>query len=246
MLGARTAVRSPGLPAVDSAPGLAMRRPQDARAQGLGHSPPIDPPSTETAMTAPLSLDQELAAFRQRRFLAMPLAGTVAWALVGLAGALLAPRWHLLAVFVLTGCIAYLGMGLSKLTGEDFMAQRQKNRFDGLFMLTVGQALLAYAIAIPVAIVRPDTAVFTVGMLTGFMWLPCAWLMGHWIAAFHAVARTVLILLAWWLAPAQGMLWVPLIVLALYALTIATLERRWQARRSPAAGATKMPAWLPR
>lgn len=185
------------------------------------------------------SLDQELAAFRQRRFLAMPLAGAIAWALVGLAGLMLSERWHLLAVFVLTGCIAYLGMGLSKLTGEDFLAKKDKNRFDQLFFLSMGQALLTYAIAIPVAVVRPDTAVFTVGMLTGFMWLPCAWLMGQWVPAFHAVARTLLILLAWWLAPTQGMVWVPVIILAMYAISITSLERRWQALQG---GATKMTA----
>jgi hypothetical protein len=88
------------------------------------------------------SLDQQLATYRQRRFLAMPLAGAIAWLLVLAAGQWLDARWHLLSLFVLTGCIAYLGMGLSKLTGEDFLAQqRPKNRFDALFMLCVGQAL---------------------------------------------------------------------------------------------------------
>jgi hypothetical protein len=173
------------------------------------------------------TLDQELANYRQRRFLAMPLAGSLAWAGVLAAGLLLHARWHLLVVFVLTGCIAYMGMGLSKLTGEDFLAKKNKNRFDMLFMLCVGQALLAYAIAVPVALKDPSSAVFTVGMLTGFMWLPCAWIMNHWIAAFHAVARTLLILAAWLLMPSQGMLIVPLIVLAMYAVTIFTLERRW-------------------
>jgi len=182
-----------------------------------------------------MTLDQELAAFRARRFLAMPLAGSIAWLLVLVAGQLLDSRWHLLAVYALTGCIAYLGMGLSTLTGENFMAKENKrNRFSGLFMLCVGQALLAYAIAIPFAVVAPASAVFTVGMLTGFMWLPCAWLMGEWIAAFHAVAPTLLILAAWLLFPTQGMLLVPLIVLAMYAITIVKLERRWRAAQ-PAA-----------
>ncbi len=175
-----------------------------------------------------MTLDQELAAYRQRRFLAMPLAGTLVWLGVLAAGQLLDPRWHLITLFVLTGCTAYLGMGLSKLTGEDFLAKTNKNRFNALFMLCVGQALLAYAIAIPVAIKDPSSAVFTVGMLTGFMWLPCTWMMGHWIGAFHAVARTLLILAAWLVAPTQGMLWVPLIVLATYAVTIAVLEARWK------------------
>jgi hypothetical protein len=176
------------------------------------------------------SLDQDFASFRARRFLAMPLAGTIAWLLVGVAGQVLDARWHLLTVYVATGLIAYLGMGLSKLTGEDFMAKdKRKNRFNGLFMLCVGQALLAYAIAIPAAIADPKSAVFTVGMLTGFMWLPCAWLIGHWVCAFHAIARTLLILAAWLIAPTQGMVWVPLIVLGCYAVTIFLLERRWSA-----------------
>lgn len=174
------------------------------------------------------SLDQELARFRARRFLAMPLAGSIAWLLVLLAGQWLAPRWHLLAVYIATGFIAYLGMGLSKLTGEDFMAKANKNRFDNLFMLCVGQALLAYAIALPFAFLQPQSAVFTVGMLTGFMWLPCAWLIGHWVGAANAIARTGLILAAWWHAPDQGMVWVPLIVLAMYAISIVMLERRWR------------------
>jgi hypothetical protein len=185
-------------------------------------------PSPSQPLQAARSLEQELAGYRERRFLAMPLAGMLAWVGVGLAGALLAPRWHLLSVFVLTGCIAYLGMGLSKLTGEDFLAKGHKNRFDGLFFLCVGQALLAYAIAIPVALKDPSSAVFTVGMLTGFMWLPCAWLMGHWVAAVHAVARTLLIMAAWLLWPSQGMVLVPLIVVAMYVFTIAILELRWR------------------
>lgn len=181
-----------------------------------------------------MSLDQELATFRQRRFLAMPLAGSIAWLAVLAGGQWLAPRWHLLLVYAATGLIVYLGMALSKLTGEHFMAKKNKNRFDSLFLLCVGQALLAYAIALPMAFKDPSSVAFTVGMLTGFMWLPCAWLIGHRVCALHAIGRTLLILLAWWLAPTQGMLWVPLIVLAMYALTIAVLERRWQALRRQA------------
>lgn len=179
-----------------------------------------------------LSLDQQLQQFRQRRFLAMPLAGTIAWVLILLAGQLLAPRWHVLASYVLTGCIAYLGMGLSKLTGEDFMASANRaNPFSKLFMLSMAQALLAFAIALPFALVRPESAVFMVGMLAGFMWLPMSWLIGHWIGAAHAIGRTLMILLAWFLAPDQGMVWVPLIILAWYALTIALLEKRWAGLR---------------
>ena len=194
------------------------------------------------------SLDQQLQAFQSRRFLAMPLAGTLAWALILLAGQVLAPRWHLVTTFVLTGCIAYLGMGLSKLTGEDFMDKENRgNRFSIFFMLCMGQALLAFAIVIPFAFVEPRSAVFMVGMLAGFMWLPVTGLIGHWIGAAHAIGRTLMILVAWFLAPDQGMLVVPLIVLGWYAVTIPVLERRWaqiqrQQPRSDAASSSPMVA----
>lgn len=185
-----------------------------------------------------MTLDQQLQAFRARRFLAMPLAGTLAWALIALAGQVLDARWHLLTTYLLTGCIDYLGMGLSKLTGEDFMAKENRgNAFSVLFMLSMGQALLAFAIAIPFAMVKPQSAVFTVGMLAGFMWLPMSGLIGHWIGAAHAIGRTLMILAAWIWVPDQGMVWVPAIVLAWYALTIAVLERRWHLRQQTAAAA---------
>lgn len=180
-----------------------------------------------------MTLDQELQDFRARRFLAMPLAGTLAWIGILVAGQLLAPRWHVLTTYILTGMIAYLGMGLSKLTGENFMDKvKRRNRFSQLYMLCMGQALLAFAIALPFAGTDSRSAVFTVGMLAGFMWLPMSWLIGHWVGAFHAVVRTLLILAAWVIAPDQGMVVVPLIVLGMYAVTIGVLERRWATRRA--------------
>ncbi len=179
------------------------------------------------------SLDQELDELRHRRMLAMPMAGSLAWLAVLIGGLLLDPRWHLLLVFVATGCIAYLGMGLSKLTGENFMDKHKpRNRFDMLFLMCVGQAALAYALVIPLALVLPHSVPYTVGMLTGFMWLPFAWIHGHPIGAIHAVLRTLALLLAWWLAPTQGMLWAPLIVLASYGCTVPVMERVWRQRQA--------------
>jgi hypothetical protein len=66
------------------------------------------------------SLEVQRREFASRRFLAMPLAGTVAWLIVA-AGAVLAPRSAWPILFITTGSIAYLGIALSKLTGEDFL-----------------------------------------------------------------------------------------------------------------------------
>ncbi len=58
------------------------------------------------------SLDSQLAEFRNRRFLATPLAGTIVWSLLILTGALLPPTFVVWAVFIGTGSIIYLALGL--------------------------------------------------------------------------------------------------------------------------------------
>ena len=180
------------------------------------------------------TLEAQLIEFRQRRLLAMPLAGTIAWSVVAI-GAALAPGYAFLILFAATGSIAYLGIGLSKLTGEDFLDKsRPKNVFDSLFFHTAGMAILVYSIAIPFFLVQPSSLPMSVGILTGLMWVPMSWTLQHWIGIAHAVARIVAILVVHYAFPTQRYLFVPLVIVAVYLVTIAVLEQRWRAANGPA------------
>lgn len=176
------------------------------------------------------SLDAQRAAFQRRRFLAMPLAGTLAWAAVGVAGAFASAGIATLTLYVATGSIVYLAMFLARFTGERVAFERkQKNVFDQLFLSTVAMAVLVYAIAIPFALQDRTSLPLSVGILTGLMWLPFAWLTQHWIGVFHALARTALILAVWFAFPSLRFVAVPAVIVAVYIVTIAVLERRWKA-----------------
>ena len=176
------------------------------------------------------SLDVQREVFARRRFLAMPLAGTIAWIVVGVCGYLLPLQQAVLALYLATGSIFYLGVWLSRHTGEHILDRsRPKNAFDGLFMATVAMALLAYAIAIPFALQDPTALPLGVGILAGMMWLPLSWIIRHWIGWCHAIARTVLVLAAWYAWPEQRFVAVPAAVVATYVFTIVVLERRWRA-----------------
>lgn len=178
------------------------------------------------------SLDAQREAFARRRFLAMPLAGAIAWTVVGVCGYLLPLRQAVLALYLATGSIFYLGVWLSRHTGEHILDRRRpKNAFDGLFLSTVAMALLAYAIAIPFALQDPTALPLGIGILAGMMWLPLSWIIRHWIGWWHAIARTVLVLAAWYAWPEQRFVAVPAAVVATYAVTIVVLERRWRALR---------------
>jgi hypothetical protein len=189
---------------------------------------------TPTAGLADRTLDEQRSDFRRSRFLAMPLAGTIAWSLVAVAGATLRPGLAVWALFILTGMIVYLGLFLSRFTGENFTAKdRPKNTFDTLFYLAVFQALLVYSIAIPFFLADYTSLPLTVGILSGLMWTPLTWMIQHWIGVFHSTSRTLLVLATWYALPEYRFVAIPLVIVAVYLVTIAVLERRWRQVNGP-------------
>jgi hypothetical protein len=182
-----------------------------------------NPPNT------PRTLEEQRREFAQRRGLAMPLAGAVAWTIVGVAGAFLPPILKVWVLFGATGSIAYLGIFFSRFTGENLLdKQRPKNVFDGLFFRTVGSAVLVFAIAIPFFRADYTSLPLSVGILSGLMWLPLSWIIEHWIGTFHTLTRTALVTASWYLFPSFRFIAVPAVIVAIYAVTIVVLEARWR------------------
>ncbi|MGB6973693.1 MAG: hypothetical protein WBD67_03320 [Terracidiphilus sp.] len=176
------------------------------------------------------SLDEQRAEYACRRGLAMPLAGLIAWTLIGIGGAFLPPILAVWSLFIGTGFIAYLGIALSRFTGENFLDKKTpKNVFDNLFLHCVAMALLVYAIAIPFFRVDYTSLPLTVGILAGLMWVPYSWIIQHWVGIFHSVARTVLVTAAWYLAPHRRFVIIPAVIVGVYAVTLVILEQRWRA-----------------
>ena len=173
------------------------------------------------------TLEEQRAEFSNRKFLAMPIAGMIAWALIGIAGATLPLSGKVWAVYIGTGMIFYLGLAVAKFTGEDLLGRnRPKNVFDRLFMNGVCGALLVYALAIPFFLEEPTSLPLTVGVLAGLMWMPFSWIIQHWVGIFHAVSRTLLCVAAWYMYPEDRFVAVPLVIVGVYAVTIAILVHR--------------------
>ncbi len=176
------------------------------------------------------SLDVQREEFKRARLIAMPIAGLIVWLIIGILGTFLPTGKAALALFIGTGSIAYLGMFISRFTGEHFLDRsRPKNTFDALFFLVVATALQAYAIAIPFFLIMPSSLPLTVGVLSGMMWLPMSWILQHWIGIVHGALRTVLVVFAWYLFPAHRFVVVPFVIVALYVFAIFVLESRWRA-----------------
>ncbi|WND03869.1 hypothetical protein QGN29_05725 [Temperatibacter marinus] len=175
------------------------------------------------------SLEVQRDEYKRRRFLAMPLAGTIMWFAVGMASLFLEGYQLVLMTYICVGSIAYLGMFLSKLTGEDFLDKsKPKNEFDTLFMMTVMMSFLVFSIAIPFGLQDPQSIPFSLGILTGLMWLPLSWTIKHPIGILHAVGRTVALLLIWFLFPNETYTLIPFTIVGIYLVVIFVLERRWK------------------
>jgi hypothetical protein len=177
--------------------------------------------------TPPRTLDEQLAEFAQNRFLAMPIAGTIAWAIVGIGGAFLPVVLAAWLLFIATGSIFGIGLLVARLVGEDLLGKtRPANTFDSLFFHTILMAWLCFAIAIPFFMIEPTSLPLSVGILSGLMWVPFSWMIGHWVGLFHGIARTVLVLAAWYLFPGHRFVVIPAIIVAIYLVTIYILATR--------------------
>ena len=179
-------------------------------------------------MTQPnRTLEEQRLEFSNRKLIATPIAGLIAWLVIGISGLFLQIQGMVWVLFGATGSIVYLGMFISKFTGEDFLDKsRPKNEFDALFFFTVGQAVLVYSIAIPFFLVDYSSLPLTVGILTGLMWLPVSWIIKHWVGLFHAISRTILVLVLWYLLPEYRFVAIPFAIVLVYAITIPILMSR--------------------
>ncbi|WP_190808926.1 hypothetical protein [Flagellimonas sp. S3867] len=178
------------------------------------------------------TLEQQREEFTGRKFLATPLAGLIAWILVGFSGLFFPDKITVWVLFIATGCIVYLALLLSKFTGEDFLDKsKPKNEFDALFMFTVGQAVLVYAIAIPFFLVDYTSLPLTVGILTGTMWLPFSWIIKHWIGIVHALLRTILVVVLWYMFPEHRFVVIPFSIVMVYIITLLVLKNRRKSNR---------------
>lgn len=173
------------------------------------------------------TLEQQRIEFINQKFLATPLAGLIVWTIIGLIGIFCSDFISVWSIFIGTGSIVYLGLFLSKFTGENFMDKsKPKNEFDTLFLFTAGQAILVYSIAIPFFIVDYSSLPMTVGILTGLMWLPFSWIIKHWVGIFHSLTRIITVLALWYLFPEYRFITIPFAIVLIYVITLVILKNR--------------------
>ncbi len=188
-------------------------------------------------MSTDRTLNELRAEFGRSRFLAFPIAGAIAWSAAGVFGAILPDAGSAsIALFLCMPAIFPIALLISRFTGEDVFGAKDQNELDRLFVLGIVMASLVWGIVIPFWMVEPSSLPLGVGILAGLMWVPLSWMLQHWVGLFHAIARTVLVVTAWFLFPDHRFVAIPVVVVIVYLISIVALVTRRLPEPAPPSG----------
>ena len=133
----------------------------------------------------------------------MPIAGMIAWGLLGVAALRLPPATIGTLALYIMGLIMPLAVGLDRLQGRNFFAGGATNPLVKLFLISV----VGIAVTVPVVIIGakgasdPTIVVLGMAILAGVIWIPYGWAAGDPVGMRHAVARAIGCYLAFAYAP---------------------------------------------
>lgn len=158
------------------------------------------------------------------RAMSMPIAGTIAWSFAAVLSFILEYKLSLIALFICTGMIFPLAIGIGKLRGEKVISnQNPLSRLMGLSAMMVN---LLWAVHIPLFLYAPEFVPLSLGISIGIHWIVYSWIIQHPLGTIHATARTILILLAWLSFEEQRLLAVCLVIVTMYLITLYQMANR--------------------
>jgi len=138
---------------------------------------------------------------RAKRSLSLPIAGAIVWTVIGILGLFLPDRIALYALLFLTGAIFPVALGIAAVRGEQLLSST--NPLAKLMGACVFMVNLLWALHIPLLFRAPVFVPLSVGIGLGLHWVVYSWIIRHPIGYQHAVIRTVALLVAWWMFPAN-------------------------------------------
>lgn len=158
------------------------------------------------------------------RSISMPLAGTIVWLIVGLLSTQISENISIYVLLFATGAIFPIALLIAKFRNENLVSS--SNPFSKLMGLCVLMVNLLWAVHIPLLFKAPELVPLTLGIGLGLHWIVYSWIVSHPVGIVHAVLRTLLILLAWYLFPEQGIAAISAAVVLVYIISIYQMLTR--------------------
>jgi hypothetical protein len=172
------------------------------------------------------SLDAIRADFelRTNRSMSLPMAGLLVWSVIAVAGRTLPPKQAVFALVCGTGAIFPSALVIARLRAEQLISNQ--NLLAGLMGACVLMVNLLWALHIPLLIAAPAFVPLSVGVGLGLHWIVYSWIVRHPVGYIHAVLRTLGLLCAWLLVPANSVTACALVICAVYGLSLYLMASR--------------------
>lgn len=185
------------------------------------------------------SLDELRADFRANSTNAMPIAGMIIWAALGVAAAFLPERTVANASLYIMVAIMPLAFVIDRARGRNSFA-KSDNPLLKLFL----RGIIMVALTIPLAVIgakggQPLLVLLGMAILAGVVWIPFGWAADDPSGMVHAVGRGIGCYLAYGLCPAP---WtgtaICAVVVAAYLYSLAVMRPIGAAALTEARAAT--------
>jgi len=159
-----------------------------------------------------------------KRSLAMPIAGAIYWLALAIVSTQVSERLGLLILLFGSGTIFPIALLIAKITKENVFSPN--NPLAKLMGLSVLMVNLLWALHIPLFLYAPEFLPLSVGIGLGLHWIVYSWIIQHPVGLIHAILRTVLVLLAWFIFPESRLFAIGISIVLVYCLSIWLMSTR--------------------
>jgi hypothetical protein len=164
-----------------------------------------------------------------RAGISLPVAGAIYWLALAICGYLLPQRtWVLVACFG-SGAIFPLGLLLSRPLRSPLLESTSPlASIAGLAVLSIN---LLWPLHLVIAFYDQSLLPLALGIGMALHWPIIGWMYRSRTCLFHALSRTALVTVIWFLLPAHRLTLLPLTIAVVYAATVAGLLREVERAR---------------
>ena len=151
------------------------------------------------------------------RSVSMPLAGIIVWLCVGLVSLQFPFSTSIFILLFATGAIFPVALLIAKIRGEALTSS--VNPLSKLMGFCVLMVNLLWAIHLPLVFRAPEFVPLSLGVGLGLHWIVYSWIINHPLGIVHALLRTLLVLLAWYVFPEHSIFAISIAVVVAYLLS---------------------------
>ncbi|QSX74557.1 hypothetical protein HIV01_015460 [Lysobacter arenosi] len=171
--------------------------------------------------------------------MSMPIAGMIAWAVIGIAGLLFPLKMAVTILILGVSVIFPLALPIARMRNEQLTSRA--NPLARLMGASVLMVNLLWALHIPLYLKAPSFVPLSVGIGLGLHWIVYSWIIDHPLGYRHAIGRTVGLVAAWFAFPSNPVTACAAVVVAAYVVTLVEMARRTPSLSSEVSVATQVP-----